>query len=69
MILMEEVKNNNEFVSIFDEPKIMDATGKELTKKEIIEFMKMRKEILEKQRQFIENNKDDEMFRDIPRQR
>jgi len=63
---MEEVKNKNEFESIFGEPKIMDATGKELTREELIEFMKMRKEQLEKLDQYDIN---DEMFKDMPRQR
>ena len=63
---MEEVKNKNEFESFFREPKIMDATGKELTREELIEFMKMRKEQLEKLDQYDIN---DEMFKDMPRQR
>lgn len=66
---MEEVKNKNEYESFFVEPKIMDASGKELTRDELIEFMKMRKHQLEKQSQYIKENIDDEMFKNIPRQR
>lgn len=55
--------------SLFEQPKIVDATGKELSASEIIEFMKNRKEELKKQQEYIEKNRNDEMFANIPRKR
>lgn len=60
------VKDNNG-VNMFDPPKIMDATGKVLTKEELHEFMKMRAKSLEKLKKYFEEHKDDEMFKDFPR--
>ncbi len=61
--------SNNKYNTDFGITKIMDATGKVLTREELIKLMKMKEENLKKQKEYIKNNFDDEMFENIPRQR
>ena len=51
----------------FEEPKIVDGTGREITKEDVEKINEIRKKELEQIKNFIENNKDSEIFSEISR--